>query len=386
MSAFFARLFVKNWEKTGDPVVRRAYGTMVSIIGILVNILLAAGKILTGVLFGAVSIMADGMNNLSDAGSQLISFVSFKISAKPADRDHPFGHARIEYVCSMIVSMIVIIIGVQLFRDSLDKVIHPETPDTNWIAIVVLSVSILAKLFLFCLNRGTGKRIDSAVMRATATDSLSDMAATGAVLLSTVLFLATGVNLDGWMGMLVAVMIVIAGLKIMNETKNSILGEAPSEEIVDGIREVIAEYPGALGIHDLVVHNYGPGRVIVSLHVEVDGAVNIFDSHDMIDNIEKRLCADCGLQATIHMDPIVTDDELVNHLRQKTTEAVQTIDPRICIHDFRYVHGTTHSNLIFDVAVPFEVKLTEDEIRKEVSEKISGMGREYCAVITVDRI
>lgn len=339
MSTFFARLFVKNWEKTGDPAVRRAYGTMVSVIGVIVNLLLASGKIIAGLLFSTVSVTADGLNNLSDAGSQLISLISFKISAKPADRGHPFGHARIEYVSSMIVSMIIVVIGVQLFRDSLDKILHPETPDTNWVVIVVLAVSIAAKLFLFCLNRATGKRIGSSVMRATATDSLSDMAATGAVLLSTVLFLVTGINLDAWMGLAVSVMIVIAGLKIMNETKNSILGEAPSEEIVDRIRSVIAEYPEALGLHDLVVHNYGPGKVIASMHIEVDGAVDIYASHDMIDNIEKRLRADCGIEATIHMDPIVTDDTQARALREATEAAVRSIDDRIRIHDFRFVRG-----------------------------------------------
>lgn len=386
MSTLFARLFVKNWEKTGDPAVRRAYGTMVSVIGVIVNLLLASGKIIAGLLFSTVSVTADGLNNLSDAGSQLISLISFKISAKPADRGHPFGHARIEYVSSMIVSMIIVVIGVQLFRDSFDKILHPETPDTNWVVIVVLAVSIAAKLFLFCLNRMTGKRIDSSVMRATATDSLSDMAATGAVLLSTVLFLVTGINLDAWMGLAVSVMIVIAGLKIMNETKNSILGEAPSEEIVDRIRSVIAEYPEALGLHDLVVHNYGPGKVIASMHIEVDGAVDIYASHDMIDNIEKRLRADCGIEATIHMDPIVTDDAQARALREATEAAVRSIDDRIRIHDFRFVRGTTHSNLIFDVAVPFEVPLSEDEVKSAVSEKVGELGRGYCAVVTIDRI
>ena len=386
MSTFFARLFVKNWEKTGDPAVRRAYGTMVSVIGVIVNLLLASGKIIAGLLFSTVSVTADGLNNLSDAGSQLISLISFKISAKPADRGHPFGHARIEYVSSMIVSMIIVVIGVQLFRESLDKILHPETPDTNWVVIVVLAVSIAAKLFLFCLNRATGKRIGSSVMRATATDSLSDMAATGAVLLSTVLFLVTGINLDAWMGLAVSVMIVIAGLKIMNETKNSILGEAPSEEIVDRIRSVIAEYPEALGLHDLVVHNYGPGKVIASMHIEVDGAVDIYASHDMIDNIEKRLRADCGIEATIHMDPIVTDDTQARALREATEAAVRSIDDRIRIHDFRFVRGTTHSNLIFDVAVPFEVPLSEDEVKSAVSEKVGELGRGYCAVVTIDRI
>lgn len=386
MSTFFARLFIRNWEKTGDPAVRRAYGTMVSVIGVIVNLLLASGKIVAGLLFSTVSVTADGLNNLSDAGSQLISLISFKISAKPADRGHPFGHARIEYVSSMIVSMIIVVIGVQLFRDSFDKILHPETPDTNWVVIVVLAVSIAAKLFLFCLNRMTGKRIDSSVMRATATDSLSDMAATGAVLLSTVLFLVTGINLDAWMGLAVSVMIVIAGLKIMNETKNSILGEAPSEEIVDRIRSVIAEYPEALGLHDLVVHNYGPGKVIASMHIEVDGAVDIYASHDMIDNIEKRLRTDCGIEATIHMDPIVTDDAQASALREATEAAVRSIDDRIRIHDFRFVRGTTHSNLIFDVAVPFEVPLSEDEVKSAVSEKVGELGRGYCAVVTIDRI
>lgn len=388
MTELLSRIFVKNHRAVEDPRVRSAYGTMVSITGMILNILLFAAKFTVGSLFGSVSITADAVNNLSDAGSQMISLISFRISAKPADREHPFGHARIEYVASMIVSFLILLIGIELLKESVSKILSPELPERSWVAVGVLGGSVLVKLWIGLFNRKIGKRIDSAVMRATAADSLSDAISTTAVLISTLillLFPSLNVNLDAYMGVLVAVMILAAGVKILNETKNSILGEAPSDEIIKQITDLVESTPGALGIHDLTVHNYGPGHVIAALHVEVDGKVDVFESHDMIDNIEQALRREYNIEATIHMDPIVTDDELINALRRRVEATVKEIDPGLRIHDFRFVAGATHSNLIFDLLVPYEVKLSNDDIRRAVADKISRIDPSYFTVVTVDR-
>ncbi len=388
MTELLSRLFVKDHRNTSDPRVRAAYGTMVSIVGILLNLLLFGGKFLVGTLFGSVSIVADAVNNLSDAGSQIISLISFRIAAKPADRSHPFGHARIEYVASMIVSFLILLIGIELLKESFAKIFSPVLPERSWITVWVLLGSILVKLWLALFNRKIGGRISSAVMRATAADSLSDVLSTSAVLVAMLvmlLFPEVNWNLDAYIGLGVAILILFAGLKILNESKNSILGEAPSEEIVEQITATVKKFPEALGIHDMVVHNYGPGHIIASLHIEVDGKADIFETHDVIDNIERDLRRECGIEATIHMDPIVTDDEQINALRGKVLAAVQDIDERMQIHDFRFVAGVTHTNLIFDISVPFELRLSDEELRREVSDRISRIDPTYFAVITLDR-
>ena len=388
MTELLSRLFVKNHQDAQSPAVRTAYGTMVSITGIVLNIILFAAKFVVGTLFGAISIVGDAVNNLSDAGTQIISLISFRIAAKPADREHPFGHARIEYVTSMIVSFLVMLVGFELLKSSVAQIFSPERPDSSPVAIFVLVGSMLCKLWLGLFNRTIGKKIDSSVMRATAADSLSDVFATGAVLIATVLpmvFKNMSWNPDAYMGVIVAILIVVAGFRILNESKNAILGEAPSEEIVKQISETVDRYEGALGIHDMVVHNDGPGRIIASLHIEVDGSVDVFETHDMIDTIEKELRDVCGIEATIHMDPIVTDDEQVNELRAKTAEAVQKIHPSMQIHDFRFVAGATHTNLIFDVVLPFEVKMSEADVKAAVAEKIKEINPTYCVVLNVDR-
>ncbi len=386
MTELLCKLFIKDRENIKDPAVRRSYGTMASVVGIVLNVLLALGKIGVGMLFGAISLAGDGINNLSDAGSQTISLISFKMAAKPADRDHPFGHARIEYVASMIVSFFVLIVGWNLLRESVDKIFNEESRTTfSWLMIVVLAVSIAVKLWLCLFNRRIAKRIDSSVMRATAADSLSDAAATTAVLIAMLIFKLTGFDIDAYMGILVAVLIFIAGIKILNETKNSILGEAPSEEVVEGIKTIVAEFPDALGIHDMIVHSYGPGRFVANLHIEVDGSKDIFESHDMIDMIEKRLNTELGIQSNIHMDPIVVDDEEIDRMRAFVIEKVKEVDPRLDIHDFRFVKGKTHTNLIFDINAPFELKLSAREIKDAVAEKIAAVDPTLFTVTKVDR-
>lgn len=386
MTNLLIRLFIKDRNNIKSPEARRAYGTLGSVVGIIFNLILAIGKYMVGFLFGAISLMADGINNLSDAGSQIISFISFKMAAKPADRDHPFGHARIEYVASMIVSFIVLLIGWNLLSDSVKKIFNPEAAtEFSWLMIIVLGISVIVKLWLCFFNRKLADRIGSSVMKATAADSLSDAIATAAVLVAMLVFKFTGFDADGYMGVVVAIIIFIAGIKILNETKNAILGESADPEVVENVKRIVGEFPDALGIHDMVVHSYGPGQTIVTLHIEVDGERSVFESHDMIDMIERRLNAELGIHSNIHMDPIVTNDEEIKHMRDVVRGIVKGIDGRIDIHDFRFVRGVTHTNLIFDVNVPFEIKTSDNDLKNEISRKISEFNEEYFAVMTIDR-
>lgn len=393
MTTLLIKTFIKNPEDVKDARVRSAYGTMVSVVCIVLNLLVAAGKIAMGALFGAISIMADGMNNLSDAGSSLVSLISFRMAAKPADREHPFGHARIEYVASLLVSVIIILVGWTLFTDSIGTLVEllqstepASVSDAGWLTYAVLGVSIAVKLWMFFFNRKIAKKIDSSVMRATATDCLSDAGATLGVLAAQIAAFYLGLPwLDSAVGIAISVLIIIAGIRVLGETKNSILGEAPDGEVVEGIKALVGEYPEALGIHDMMVHSYGPGHHIASLHVEVDGEADVYHTHDVIDNIEKRLHAELGIIATIHMDPVVTNDERVNALRERTGAMIREIDAGLSMHDFRVVAGPSHTNLIFDIEAPFECKLSEAEIKQAVDDRLSGWEGTFFAVITVDR-
>lgn len=386
MTELLCKLFIKEPNNLKNPATRRAYGSLSSVTGIILNVLLSLIKLVAGSLTSSISVVADAVNNLSDAGSQVVSFISFKISAKPADRDHPFGHARMEYVASMIVSFIILTIGVELFKSSLDKILHPKDTAFSLVAMIILAISVAVKLWLAIFNKKIAKKINSSVIKATSVDSLSDAAATSAVLISMIISHYTGFSTDGYMGVIVSAFIFIAGIKILAETKNSILGSPPDKETLDEICRITSEYPEILGIHDMIVHNYGAGNTIASLHAEVDGSENVFDTHDVIDNLEKRLFSELGVRATVHMDPIVTDDEQVNELREKTLATVKEIDERLDIHDFRFVFGKTHSNLIFDVSAPFELKIDDEDIKREVSDRISRIDPSFFAVITVDRL
>ena len=389
MIRLLTKLFIKNSENVKDPAVRRAYGSLASILGILLNILLCGIKLTAGLISGSISICADAINNLSDAGSSVISLVSFKISAKPADREHPFGHARIEYVASMIVAFLILFIGVELVRGSIDKLIAPVAPLFSIVSVVILCISIAVKLWMGLYNRRIGKKINSEVMLATAVDCLSDAGATTAVLIATVMakFIPAPYNayIDPVMGILVAALILWAGLRVLGEAKNSILGDAPDPETVKQLQALIAEYPEALGIHDLYIHKYGPGHAVASLHVEVDGKKNVFTTHDTIDLIERRVQEELGVICTIHLDPIVTDDPLLDEWREKTTQFAKFLHNGIKIHDFRMVPGITHTNLLFDMEVPFDYKKTDAEIKQEIAALISAEAADFFTVVTVDR-
>ena len=367
---------------------RQKFGIISGIIGICTNLVLAAFKLIIGILTASVAIMADAMNNLSDAGSSIISFVSFKLSAKPADRDHPFGHARIEYVASMVVSFLILLVGFEMLIDSLGVVLgfsEANTPDFSTVSLIILGVSVFVKLALSIFYRKVGKKIDSSVILASSTDSFFDSISTFAVLISSIIIKYTDLAIiDSIVGLAVSVLIIWAGIRTLNETKNSILGEAPVKETVEEIMKIVKEYPEIIGTHDLLVHNYGPGHSISSFHAEVNGADDIYLLHDVIDNVEKRIATELGIICTIHLDPITTDDEFVNELKTLTTGVVKNISEDIGLHDFRVVTGVTHTNLIFDLEVPFEAKLTNDYLSKKVEEEIKKTRPECFCVITVD--
>lgn len=368
-----------------DVSVRKTCGTIASIVGISINLLLFAGKFIAGTLAGSISITADALNNLSDAASSVISLVSFRISAKPADRDHPFGHERFEYVASLIVSFIILIIGFELFTDSIDKIIHPAETEFSLLAVCVLVVSICFKLILYFFYRSVGRAVDSSVMMASSADSLSDVVSTGAVLVALFVSHLTGINLDGYIGAAVSIFIFISGMKILNENKNHIIGTAPDPELVEKIKSEARSHPEILGIHDMMIHNYGTSRCFATFHAEVDGRDDIFKSHDVIDLIERDVFEKYGVQCVIHLDPIETDNELVNELREDIYESVKGIDERLSVHDFRLVPGVTHTNLIFDVFVPFEVTTGDEELRSLINAKVKSISTGYHTVITFDR-
>lgn len=369
-----------------DTRTRGRLGTLASVVGICVNLLLFAGKFAVGLLTSSISITADALNNLSDAGSSVMALVSFGISAKPADRKHPFGHARIEYIASMMVSVAIIIIGFSLLRESLSKAVSGgEAANYGTTAFIVLLVSIALKLLLCLFYRRVGKFISSDVLKAAAADSLSDVVSTAAVLLGVVVYRFTSLMLDAYIGVAVAVFILISGAKIFKEATDSILGEAPGEKLENEIRSIVFSHPEALGIHDLALHNYGPGRTFASAHVEVDGGKDVYASHDAIDRIEREIESKLGIKCVIHLDPVAVGDPLTDKLYAEVREKIKDIDERITVHDFRIVPGTTHTNIIFDVVVPFEVKLSDEEIIGDIKDKIDELGENYYGVITVDR-
>jgi cation diffusion facilitator family transporter len=355
-------------------------------VGIIINVLLFVGKFTVGTIFGSVAISADAINNLSDAGSSFISLISFKISSKPADREHPFGHARIEYIASMAVGVIVLLIGFDLLRESFSKILSPVPMSKGALVLIVLALSMLAKLWLGFFYRGVAKKINSELLKAASADSFSDVLSTGATLISALVWTFFDLNVDAYVGLVVSVFILIAGLKILNENKNIILGSAPDPEIIEVIKTKALSDSRIIGIHDLLVHSYGAGATIASFHAEVDGRGDFFEVHDLIDNIEKQLLAEHNITCTIHMDPVVTDDERINALKAKVQGAVKEVGAGLKIHDFRCVEGPTHTNLIFDVEVPFEEKRSNKEISALVEESIKKLDKTYFAVINVDRV
>lgn len=385
MINLLSKIFIKNRDKVNDPAVRRAYGTLCSVYGIFLNVLLFAGKYFAGAVSGSVAIVADAFNNLSDAGSSIISLLGFAIAGKKPDLDHPFGHGRAEYLAGMLLSALIVAMGVELGKSSIEKIIHPEPVEAGLLPAVILLASIAVKFYMSRYNKVVGRKISSPSMEATATDSLSDSIATTVVLLSMGVSYFFHVNVDGWAGLLVAAFIIFAGYNALRDTLSPLLGKAPDPELVKEIEETALAHPEIVGIHDLIIHDYGPGRGFVSLHAEVNGKGEIFRLHDAVDQAEREIREKFGILATIHMDPIDCDNEQLNELRQAVAEKLTEIDPRIKIHDFRMVPGPTHTNLIFDALVPAELKLSDRALEEQIENLVHNTWKKYFAVVDIDR-
>ena len=385
MITFLSKLFIKDNLNFASPTVRLRYGMLCGAVGIIFNILLFTGKLIAGTLTGSIGITADAFNNLSDAGSSAITLVGFRLSDTKADKEHPFGHGRFEYIAGLIVSMAILLMGFELAKTSVDKIIHPEAVTFSFLALGVLLASILTKLYMFFYNRGIGKKIDSPAMRATAMDSFSDVAATSMVLFSMLIGKWTGWKIDGYAGLLVAMFIGYTGVRAAKETISPLLGQPPTREFVEKIERIVLEQDGIIGVHDLVVHDYGPGRRMNSLHAEVPADGDMIILHDTVDNLEKLLYKECGCEAVIHMDPVETNNPETNRLRAETQAILMEFDPRLTLHDFRVVPGSTHTNLVFDVVVPFEFSLADEVVKKTVSERIHALEGNCYAVIDVDK-
>jgi cation diffusion facilitator family transporter len=354
-------------------------------VGIGFNILLFIGKILTGTLTGSIGITADAFNNLSDAGSSIVTLVGFRLSDTKADKEHPYGHGRFEYIAGLFVSMAILLMGFELAKSSVEKIITPEPVTFSYLAVGVLICSILTKLYMFFYNRGIGHKINSSAMRATAMDSFSDVAATSVVLLSTFINKWTGWSIDGYAGLAVALFILYTGVRAAKETISPLLGQSPTREFVEQIERIVLDHDGIIGVHDLVVHDYGPGRLMVSLHAEVPADGDMISLHDAVDNLEKMLRVECGCEAVIHMDPVETNNAETNRLRDETKAILHELDERLSLHDFRVVAGPTHTNLVFDVVVPFEFSMTDEAVRNAISERIHAMEGKCYAVIQIDK-
>lgn len=385
MTDLILRIFVRDHKNTEDPAVRDKCGRVAGAVGIITNFLLFLMKIIVGTVFHSVSVTADAVNNLTDSGSSVVTLIGFKMAGKPADEKHPFGHARIEYLSGVIVSFIVIFLGLQLGMSSIEKIITPEENALTPVALIVLVVSILAKLWQCLFYRKVGRMIKSESVEATSKDSRNDVIATSVVLLGAVITMLTGVNLDGYMGAAVALFIVFSGVQLTISTADPLLGQAPEGELVQTITEKMLSYPGIIGMHDLAVHNYGVGRCFASAHCEVDAKNDILVSHDLIDNIERDFSRDLGIHMVIHLDPVIVGDARTDALHRKVQSLVTALYPTVTIHDFRVIWGVTHSNIVFDAAVPFAVKDSDAAITQKLEAEIQKLDPDYRTVVTIDR-
>lgn len=385
MTDLILRIFVRDHKNTEDPAVRDKCGRVAGAVGIVTNFLLFLMKIIVGTVFHSVSVTADAVNNLTDSGSSVVTLIGFKMASKPADEKHPFGHARIEYLSGVIVSFIVIFLGLQLGMSSIEKIITPEENALTPVALIVLVISILVKLWQCLFYRKVGRMIKSESVEATSKDSRNDVIATSVVLLGAVITMLTGVNLDGYMGAAVALFIVFSGVQLTISTADPLLGQAPEGELVQTITEKMLSYPGIIGMHDLAVHNYGVGRCFASAHCEVDAKNDILVSHDLIDNIERDFSRDLGIHMVIHLDPVIVGDARTDALHCKVQSLVTALYPTVTIHDFRVIWGVTHSNIVFDAAVPFAVKDSDAVITQKLEAEIQKLDPDYRTVVTIDR-
>lgn len=385
MTRLLIRLFIRDCQKTEDPHVRERYGMFSGLVGILTNLMLFGGKMAAGLAFHSIAVTADAVNNLSDSVSSIVTLIGFKMAAKPADSDHPYGHARIEYISGLMVSLVIFVTGFQFAQTAVGKIIHPEQTEFSLVMVVVLIASILLKAWQGAFYRKIGKTISSETISAAAADSINDVWATSAVLAGAVVTRLTGFNLDGYMGLAVAALIMFTGFRMIRETSNPLLGEAPPRELVEDIYKTIQGYDGILGIHDLNVHSYGPGRCFATVHCEVPAERDVLLSHDIVDNIERDFLEKKGIHLVIHMDPVLTNDPRTNQLRSEVRKILSSISPEIGMHDFRVVWGPTHANLVFDVCVSFEFPMKDGELVRAISEKIRRLPGNCYPVIQVDR-
>ncbi len=385
MITFLAKKIIKDYKNYRDPKVREQYGVVTGAVGIVLNLFLCAIKFVAGTLSGSIAITADALNNLLDASSSVITLVGFKMANKTADHGHPFGHGRIEYITGLVVSMIIVFMGFEIGLSSFQKILNPETVEFSYATVVILIVSIAIKLYMAYYNFFVGQKIESKAIKATALDSLSDCISTAVVLISVLCFFLFGVYLDGYGGILVSVFIVYTGLKSAKEIIEPILGEAPSEQLIKEIQEIVMQNPEIIGMHDLIVHDYGPGRRIITLHVEVDGKGSFIEYHDMVDNIEYKLSKELSCEATIHIDPVDVDNKVIEEWKKLVGSIVETIDDSLTIHDLRTVPGKTHTNIIFDVVTPKGFKMKDEKLIREITNKIHEVHSGYHCIIKIDK-
>lgn len=381
----FADIFIKNVKELPSDELRKKYGFFYGMLGIILNILLFSVKLFAGIITGAISVVADAFNNLSDAGSSIITLLGFRLGSKKPDEDHPFGHGRSEYISGFIISLLILVVAFELAKSSLEKIFSPSKLDFSVVSIIILVVSIITKLYMAYYNYAVGKKIESSAMKATAIDSISDCISTFVVLISMIISYGTGVQIDAYCGLAVSAFIFYSGFRSAKETISPLLGQTATPELVENIEKIVRECPYVCGVHDLIVHDYGPGRRMVSLHAEVPCDSNLLEVHDAIDNIEKTLRETLHCDAVIHMDPVETGDSLVSQVRSDILNVVNTLDHRITIHDFRMVSGSTHTNLIFDAVIPYDIKLSDKAIKDLISEKIREFDPHYRCVVEIDR-
>lgn len=382
MIKLLSKIFIKDGD--APPEVRRKYGILCGGVGIFLNLLLFASKFAAGVFSGSVAVTADAFNNLSDAGSSVITMIGFRMAGQKPDSTHPFGHGRIEYISGLIVSLLILLMGTELLKSSVEKIFAPVPSDYGAFTLIILFAAIAVKFYMYFYNRKISEKINSEAMKATAADSLSDCLATSAVLLSVIISRFSGVDIDGWCGIAVAVFIIIAGLRAAKETISPLLGQKPDREFVRNIEETVLSHPEIIGIHDLIVHDYGPGRVMISLHAEVSDKENITTIHEIIDETERELSQKLDCHAVIHMDPVSTDDEETNRLKKEVSKIVKTTDPTLSLHDFRLVKGDRRTNIIFDLVVPYSEENDEEKIKNIISQKIKELDATYFAIIEID--
>lgn len=377
--------FIPNSDNYNDKKVRNSYGKFSSVVGIIVNVFLFLIKLLAGVLSHSVAIIADSMNNLSDASSSIISLLGFRLAEKPADDDHPYGHGRYEYISALTIAVFILTIGIELLKSSFDKVVNPTDTLITWLSIVILVISIFAKLFLYSFNNKLGKKIKSNTLIAAAIDSRNDSISTTAILISSLIMMFASVNIDGYVGIVVAVLILISGVKMVKETLDPLLGTKPDKELVESIYSKIISYDNILGAHDIILHDYGPGNVFASAHVEMDKDYDVLLAHDLVDNIEKEILRDMGIAIVLHYDPVTTNDEATEKAKSIVMSTISKIDSNLTIHDFRIVPGVTHTNVLFDLVIPHEYNEDEKSISQKVSNEVAKIDSHYILVIHVDR-